>query len=93
MGGRAANLHPVTSREESAALEHLIKLLASDISKAPDNEIADGIREAELAFDKAPAWVGRLVAEMKRRGASWSELQKMTGVPDSTLARRAKDFL
>lgn len=93
MGGRAVSLLTMTSREESAALEHLTRLLASDISKAPDEELADGIREAELAFAHSPEWTGRLVAEMKRRGVSWSELQKLTGVPQSTLGRRAKDFL
>jgi hypothetical protein len=82
----------VTSREESAALEHLIRLLASDLSKADLDEITDGIREAEMTTDRGPIWSGKLVAELRRRGVSWSRLVELTGVPQTTLVRRVQDF-
>ncbi|QJY46632.1 hypothetical protein [Pseudonocardia broussonetiae] len=82
----------MTSREETAALKNLTDLLASDLSKVENEEIAAGIREAEMLFARSPQWSGRLVAEMKRRGVSWSELAKMTDVPQSTLGRRARDY-
>lgn len=92
----APNLAAVTSREESAALSHLRELLARDISTAPIEELADGVREAELLFDKAQLWAGRLIAEMRSRGEpvpkSWAELAKLTDVPPTTLRNRVAAF-
>lgn len=81
----------MTSREESAALEHLIRLLASDLSKADLDEIAAGIREAEMTTDRSPIWSGKLTAELRRRNVPWSRLVDLTGVPQTTLVRRVQD--
>ena len=83
----------MTSREEQKALTDLQKLLASDLSKTDLETLLEGVKEAELVFDKAQEWSGRLVAELKRRGLSWPVLAKMTGVPQTNLIRRARDYL
>ena len=82
----------MTSREESAALEHLNELSASDLSKVPDEDLVTGVCNAEMAIERAPAWSGRFIAELKRRH-SWSELVKLTGLPQTTLHRRAQPYL
>lgn len=72
---------------------NLAELLASDISTAPDETVVAGILEAKMAAARAPEWTGELVAELKRRGFSWSQLVKLTGVPQTTLARQARPYL
>lgn len=72
---------------------NLQELLARDLSKVDEEELVAGIRDAELAFRKSQEWSGRLVAEMKRRDVSWSQLVALTGVAQTTLTRRARDFL
>jgi hypothetical protein len=84
----------VTSREEQNALNDLQKLLASDLSEASQERLIEGVQSAELAFDKAQEWSGRLVATLKRRhNLSWPVLEKLTGVPKGTLIRRAAPYL
>jgi hypothetical protein len=84
----------VTSREEQNALIDLQKLLASDLSRADQETLIDGVRSAELAFDKAQEWSGRLVAALKQHhGLSWPALERLTDVPKGTLIRRAQPFL
>lgn len=77
-------------------MSHLQELLASDLSKASADELADGVRESELLFDQAQVWTGRLIAELRRRGdhvpPSWAELSKLTGVPPTTLRNRVATF-
>lgn len=85
---------PVTSREENNALQNLVDLLASDLTTVDQETLIAGVRDAEMAFDKAQAWSGELVAELKRRGdLSWPALEKLTGVPRPTLIRRARPWL
>lgn len=84
----------VTSREEQNALVDLQNLLASDLSKAAKETLIKGVREAEMIYDEAPQWSGRLIAELKRRlELSWPELEKLTGVSKGTLIRRAQPYL
>lgn len=84
----------VTSREEQNALIDLQNLLASDLSKAGQESLIEGVLSAELAFDKAQEWSGRLVAALKQHhGLSWPVLEKLTGVPKGTLIRRAQPYL
>lgn len=84
----------VTSREEQNALNDLQELLASDLSKASQERLIEGVQHAELVFDEAQKWSGRLVAELKRRGdLSWPALARLTGVSKGTLIRRAQPFL
>jgi hypothetical protein len=78
----------VTSREERDALNHLRDLLTRDLSKEPVEELVAGIREAELTFDEAQQWCGRLVAELRRRELSWGDVAKLTDVAPTTLRNR-----
>lgn len=81
----------MTSREGSDALIHVRELLGSDLSKVPEEELVAGVREAELLFDEAQEWSGRLVAELRRRSdppPSWAVLARLTKVPPTTLRNR-----
>ena len=69
-------------------MSHVRDLLARDLSKVAPDEIAEGIREGELLFDECQTWVGRLVAELKRRELSWADISRLTGVPPTTLRNR-----
>lgn len=72
-------------------MTHLRELLASDLSKVPEEELVAGVREAELMFDEAQRWGGQLVAELRRRAdppSSWAELAKLTGLAPTTLRNR-----
>lgn len=80
----------MTSREENSALEDLQKLLTRDLSKEDLDALFKGIRDAELVFDSAQEWTGRLVAEVRRRDVPWSKLEEETGVPKATLDRRSE---
>lgn len=77
-------------------MSHLQELLGGDLSKASRDALVDGVRQAELLFDQAQVWSGRLIAELRRRGESvppsWAELSKMTGVPSTTLRNRVATF-
>lgn len=84
----------MTSREEQTALIDLQKLLASDLSKVDQETLIRGVMDAEMVFDEAQKWSGRLIAELKRRlNLSWPVLEKLTGVPKGTLIRRAQPYL
>ncbi len=75
-------------------MQNLVDLLATDLTKADQETLIAGVKDAEMAFDNAQAWSGELVAELKRRGVlSWPALEKMTGVPRPTLIRRARPWL
>lgn len=86
---------PVTSREETTALQNLTDLLASDLTAADEETLLAGVRDAEMTFDNAQSWSGRLIAELRARDPqpSWPALERLTGVPKGTLIRRAAPFL
>lgn len=69
-------------------MSHVRELLARDLSKVEVDEIADGVREGELLFDESQQWVGRLVAELRRRGFSWADCSRITGLAPTTLRNR-----
>lgn len=72
-------------------MDHIRDLLEKDLSKIPVPELAAGVREAELLFDESQKWVGRLVAELRRRTdppPSWAEISKLTGLAPTTLRNR-----
>lgn len=75
-------------------MENLRALLDSDLSTATRDELEDGVRQAELLFDEAQVWSGRLIAELRRRlgeqsvPLSWAEIAKATDVPSTTLRNR-----
>jgi hypothetical protein len=84
----------VTSREEQNALIDLQELLASDLSAAGRETLIRGVQNAELVFDEAQHWSGRLVAALRQHhDLSWPVLEKLTGVPKATLIRRAQPYL
>lgn len=85
----------MTSGEEQRALIHLAELLKRDLSKVDRKTIIEGIREVELLEDTQAllAWSGRLIAALHRDGASWSEVVKLTGLPQTTAYRRAQPYL
>jgi hypothetical protein len=84
----------VTSREESRALSNLAALLARDLSRVDPDELAQGIKDAELAGDQAPQWSGRLIAALHVHGKkSWSQISNMTGLSQTTAFRRARPFM
>lgn len=74
-------------------MQNLQQLLAGDLTTAELDAILGGIRDAELTLDRAQEWSGRLIAELKRRDVSWSQLVEMTGLPQTTLWRRAQPYL
>jgi hypothetical protein len=80
-------------RAEVEALERATALQNDDLSRLSDEELAQGIRDAELVMDRAPTWTGHLVAGMRAQQLSWSQIVKLTGVPQSTLCHRARPFL
>lgn len=69
---------------------NLADLLAKDLTTVDPEELAAGIRDAELTGDQAPEWSGRLIAELRRRNVSWSTIVKLTGLPQTTVWRRAE---
>lgn len=73
-------------------MEDLIALSASDLSKADDDRLVNGVRSAHTAITRGPEWAGRFIAELKRRH-SWSELVKMTGLPQTTLHRWSRPYM
>lgn len=68
-------------------MDNLRRLLASDLSKATDEELFAGMRDALLGLAKGREWVGRLVAEARRRDIPWSRLEGETGKRKATLDR------
>lgn len=72
-------------------MTNLRELLAGDLSKAPEDALIAGIKDAELTFDAVQVWAGRLIAELRRRAdppPSWADLSRRTGVPSTTLRNR-----
>lgn len=89
----ALALRGVTSSEENRALTHLAALLAQDLSQVDPLVLAQGVKDAELTGDQAPAWSGRLIAALHRQGKSWSEIAALTGVSQTTAFRRAAPYM
>ena len=71
----------------------LEQLLASDLTKSDLETLIKGVQQAEHVYDEAQKWSGQLVAELKRRGLSWPVLARMTGLPQTNLARRGRPYL
>lgn len=83
----------MTSREEREALINLEKRLTGDLSQLTNEDLASLALDAELVTEKGPEWSGRLIALMKRRGLSWTDIVKLTGIPQTTLFRRAQPYM
>jgi hypothetical protein len=83
----------VTSGDEQRALANLAELLRSDLSRVEPADLVRAIKDAELIGDAAPAWSGRLIAMLYRKGTTWSEIVKLTGLAQTTAYRRAEPYL
>lgn len=82
-----------SSSEDEAALRNLARLSGGDLSSVDVDDLVLGARQAEYIRDRAPEISGRLLAELHRRGHSWPEIAKMTGIPQTTVFRRADPYL
>jgi hypothetical protein len=71
----------------------LSRLLARDLSKVSPEELISGAQQAEVVRSAAPDWSGRFLAELHRRGYSWPEIARLTGVPQTTVHRRAEPYM
>lgn len=76
-------------------LTKLSQFLRLDVSTLEDQELIEGARQAEavIADHVMEAASGRLLAELYRRGHSWPELVRLTGLSQGTIWRRAQPFL
>lgn len=74
-------------------MRNLAALLAQDLSKVDPDELAQGVKDAELTGDQAPEWSGRLLAALNRQGRTWSQIAEMTGLSQTTAWRRAGPFM
>lgn len=68
---------------------NLADLMAKDLTTVDTEELAAGIRDAELTGTQAPIWSTALIQELRDRGVSWSALVRLTSLPQTTLWRRA----
>lgn len=71
----------------------MICLALGDLSAADQEHLVEGVKWAESAARNGAEWSGRFSAELNRRGVSWSQLVKLTGIPQTTLYRHAKPYL
>lgn len=71
----------------------LAELLLRDLSQADRDELVRGVKHAEMIRDAAPAWSGRFIAMLRRQDLTWSEIVKLTGLPQTTAYSRAEPFL
>lgn len=74
-------------------MAHIAELLEGDISAAELDEVINGAQEVELIRQATAEQSGRLLAELHRRGLSWPEIARRTGIPQSTAHWRAQDYL
>jgi hypothetical protein len=74
-------------------LEDLVRLSKSDLATQPTERLVEGVLQAEVAIRSGREWSGQFIAELKRRKVPWSELVKLTGVPQTTLWHRAQKYL
>lgn len=81
----------MTSSEEQNLLINLSELLARDLTTVDDETLIAGVHDAETAADTSIKWSGQLIAELKKR-RSWSELVRLTGMPQTTLHNRARPY-
>ena len=63
-------------------LEALNRLLATDLTGATVEELAEYFRQVEAVETTAK---GKAIAAMRATGASWRTIAKITGKPQSTI--------
>jgi hypothetical protein len=74
-------------------MQDVIDLALGDLSVAEQEQLVAGVIWAEAAARGGAEWSGRLIAELRRRGVSWSRLVTLTGIPQTTLFRHAQPYL
>jgi hypothetical protein len=74
-------------------LANLARLLAEDLSSLNEDDLVVGAQQAEQIRDRAPEYSGKLLAELHRRGHSWPQIARITGISQSTAFRRADPYL
>jgi hypothetical protein len=82
-----------SSPDDDAALTNLAGLLRLDLSTVDADKLILGAPQAEAIRKAAPEWSGRLLAELNRRGHSWPEISRPTGISQTTAYRRAQPYL
>lgn len=70
-------------------MKNLADLLAKDLKSVDTDELLAGVRDAETTGDQILGWSSQLIQELRNRGISWSVLVRLTGIPQTTLWRRA----
>jgi hypothetical protein len=75
---------------DSIAVANLVQLFGRDLKEFELEEIIAGVRYAEVGAGQCRDLSCRLVAELRRRGVKWSQLERRTGLPQTTLVRRAE---
>jgi hypothetical protein len=78
----------MTRRELIVLLQGLVELLEQDLAEVEPAAVAAGVRDAEAGAASCLRWSGLLLAELRRRGVTWSQLARSTGVPQTTVVRR-----
>lgn len=78
---------------DAEALAELATLLAADLTTLDEQDLAAGARRAETVRDAPRRASGRLLAELHRRGHSWPQIARLTGLTQGTVWRRADPFL
>lgn len=69
------------------------ELLARDLTTATAEELAEGVRSITRVTASAQEWSGRLIAELRSRGATWPEVEAATGVPTGTAHRWSAPYV
>ena len=83
----------VSQTGDAQALAELATLLSADLAILEEQDLAAGARRAEAVRDAPRRASGRLLAELHRRGHSWPQIARLTGLTQGTVWRRADPFL
>ena len=78
---------------DAEALAQLARLLSADLTALDESDLVVGAARAEAARDAPRRASGRLLAELHRRGHSWPQIARLTGLSQGTVWRRAEPFL
>jgi hypothetical protein len=71
----------------------LARLLSVGLSSLGEADLIKGAQLAEELRVSSVEYSGRILAELHRRGHSWPQIARMTGISQSTCFRRADPFL
>lgn len=83
----------MASRDDAQALRDLARLVEADLATVDTEDLIRSAKEAEQVYAIAPLISGKVIAELHRRGLSWSEIVRLTGIRQTTAHRRAEPFM